>query len=194
MHGIKKLLDLSNRPLSKSSWAALSSLSFAVLRGGWFNKTVVTIREALGWKTRAVWSVEYKVICSSWVFEDRGCTHSSWIDFYLVSLLGSTQVRTHQFQHVHPYYPSRSKQKEIEFTFVAGNKLLWPGHEEEEWLQCCQSNQGPLELSTKPLRRLRERTIISFAMIRQKKGMVQQQTKWEPKLNPRRRFHKKQTP
>lgn len=90
---------------------------------------------------------QYKVIYSSWVLEDRGCTHSSWIDFYLVSLLGSTQVGTHRFQHVHPYYPSRSKQKEIEFTLVAGNKLLWPGHEEEGWLQCCQSNQGPFGAS-----------------------------------------------
>lgn len=145
MDGIKKLPDLSNHPLSKSSWAAPSSLSFAILRGGGFNKTVATIREALGWKTWAFWSVKYKVIYSSWVLEDRGCTGSSWIDFYLVSLLGSAQVGIHQFQHVHTYYPSRSKQKEIELTSVAGNKLLWSGHEEEEWLQCCQSNQGPLE-------------------------------------------------
>lgn len=152
MDGIKKFLDWSNHPLSKSSWAALGSLSFAILRGGRFNKTVATIREAPGWKSWAVWSVEYKVIYSSWVLEDRGCSHSSWIDFYLVSLLGSAQVGIHQFQRVHTYYPSRSKQKEIEFTFVAGNKLLWPGHEEEEWLQCCQSNQGPLE----PLRALHQ--------------------------------------
>lgn len=31
-------------------------------------------------------------------------------------------------------------------------------------------------------------------MIGLKEGMIQQQTKWEPKLNPRRRFHKKTKP
>lgn len=122
--------------------APWTSLFFEV---GDLTKLLPQLERLLGEKPRLFWSVEYKVIYSSWVLEDRGCTGSSWIDFYLVSLLGSAQVGIHQFQHVHTYYPSRSKQKEIEFTSVAGNKLLWSGHEEEEWLQCCQSNQGPLE-------------------------------------------------
>lgn len=45
---IKKTLDLGNRPFSKSSWAALSSLSFACLRGGECNATVAKIRDTLG--------------------------------------------------------------------------------------------------------------------------------------------------
>lgn len=146
MGEIKKSLDLSNHPFSKSSWAALSSLSFTVLWGREFSATVATIREAVGWKSRLFGQSSARWFTADLqVFEDRGYTRSSWIDFFLVSLLDSTQVGIQPFQHVPPYYPSRSKQKEIEFTFVAGNKLLWSGHEKEKWLQCCESNQGPLE-------------------------------------------------
>jgi len=42
---------LGNHPFSKRSWAALSSLSFAVLRGGDFSATVPTGSESPGWKT-----------------------------------------------------------------------------------------------------------------------------------------------
>lgn len=111
MGEIKKSLDLSDHPFSKRSWAALSSPSFAIFWGGEFNATVATIRETPGWKTQAVWSVKCQVIYSWEVFQDRGCTRSSWIDFFLVSLLDSTRVGIHQFQHVLPYYPLQVKTK-----------------------------------------------------------------------------------
>lgn len=43
--------------------------------------------------------------------------------FFLVSLLGSTQVGIHQFQHVPSHYPSRLEGREIELTSAARDKV-----------------------------------------------------------------------